>query len=182
MSEEEFVVQKKDSMSIKEVIIMHIKKISDLTCKELTPSFWSKKPMKVGDGVAMIETYHPDLRMAYITSVDFLQDLLMPKADEQFNKVLDTINETETELFNEHKASGKNQDDWIWIKLGLRRTLFGQLILLINRVKLFEASIYTEGGADWEKEMEDLEGDILDEDEEQERTGVLSGKPLEETK
>jgi len=181
MTEEEFVVQKKDSVSIKEVIIMHIKKISDLTCQELTPSFWSKKPMKVGDGVAIVETYHPDLRMAYITAVNFLQDLLMPKTDKQFDEALEILNEEEIRLFEEHKENNKSQDDWIWIKLGLRRTLFGQLILLINRVKLFEPSIYVEGGEDWEKEMEDLEGDIRDEDEEEEKSGgVLSGKPLEE--
>jgi len=183
MTEEEFVVQKKDSVSIKEVIIMHIKKISDLTCKELTPSFWTRKPMKVGDGVAMIETYHPDLRMAYITSVDFLQDLLMPKADKQFEEALDILNEEESKLFDEHKESQRSQDDWIWTKLGLRRTLFGQLILLINRVKLFEPSIYVEGGEDWEKEMADLEGDIHDEDEEEEKFGgVLAGKSLESEK
>ena len=181
MTEEEFVVQKKDSVSIKDVIIMHIKKISDLTCQELTPSFWTKKPMKIGDGMAIIETYHPDLRMAYITSVDFLQDLLMPKADKQFNETLEVLNEAEAELFGEHKDSEKSQDDWIWTKLGLRRTLFGQLILLINRVKLFEPSIYIEGGEDWEKEMADLEGDIHDEDEEELKgSGVLAGKPLEE--
>jgi len=180
MTEEEFVVQKKDSVSIKDVIIMHIKKISDLTCQELTPSFWTKKPMKIGDGMAIIETYHPDLRVAYITSVDFLQDLLMPKADKQFNETLEILNEEEGRLFNENKTGEKSQDDWIWIKLGLRRVLFGQLILLITRVKLFEPSIYIEGGEDWEKEMADLEGDIHDEDEIEEKSGgVLSGKSLE---
>jgi hypothetical protein len=180
MSEEEFVTMKKDNVSIKEVIIAHIRKISDLTCQELTPSFWSKKPMKVGDGVAIVETYHPDLRMAYITAVDFLQDLLMPKADEQFNKSLNVLNEEEENLFNEHKSSNRSQDDWIWTKLGLRRVLFGQLILLINRVKLFEPSIYVEGGEEgWEDE---LEGDLLDEDAEELEKDVLSGKPLEETK
>jgi len=175
-SEEEFITMKKESVTIKEVIIMHIKKISDLTCQELTPSFWSKKPMKMGDGVAMVETYHPDLRVAYITAVDFLQDLLMPKSDKDFDKVLEILNDEEVKLFDEHKDNGKSQDEWIWTKLGLRRTLFGQLILLINRVKLFEASIYVEGGEDW---MAELEGDDLDEDKEELEKEVLSGKTLE---
>lgn len=175
MTEEEFVTMKKDNVSIKEVIILHIKKISDLTCKELTPSFWSKKPMKMGDGVAIVETYHPDLRVAYITAVDFLEDLLMPKADAQFNKILELLNSEEQKLFEEHKNNNSSQDDWIWTKLGLRRTLFGQLILLISRVKLFEPSIYVEGGEDW---MEDLEGDELDEDAEEIKKEVLEGATL----
>lgn len=178
MSEEEFVTMKKDNVSIKEVIIAHIRKISDLTCQELTPSFWSRKPMKVGDGVAMVETYHPDLRMAYITAVDFLQDLLMPRADDQFNKSLDVLNEEEENLFTEHKSISRSQDDWIWTKLGLRRVLFGQLILLINRVKLFEPSIYIEGGEEgW---ADELDGDNLDEDAEELEKDIFESKPLED--
>ena len=138
--EDEFITLQKEKLTIKEVIIMHIKKISDISCKELTPSFWSKKPMKIGDGVAIVETYNPDTRLAYTNAVDFLLDLLMPKADKHFKDVLDLLTKEETKLFNEHKENGKSQGEWVWIKLGLRRTLFGQLILLIDRVRLFEAS------------------------------------------
>jgi hypothetical protein len=136
--EDEFITLKKEKVTIKEVIILHIKKISDLTCKELTSSYWSKKPMKIGDGVAMVETYHPDTRLAYCNAVDFLLDLMMPKADKIFKEALKLMNDEETKKFDEHKDEKRKQDEWVWVKLGLRRTLFGQLILLIDRVRLFE--------------------------------------------
>ena len=138
--EDEFITLQKEKVTIKEVIIMHIKKISDLSTKEMTPSFWSKKPMKMGDGVAIVETYHPDGRLAYINAVDFLLDLLMPKADKKFKDALELMNETETTRFDEFKDKKQSQDEWVWVKLGLRRTLFGQLILLIDRIRLFDAS------------------------------------------
>lgn len=138
--EDEFITLQKEKVTIKEVIIMHIKKISDLSCKEFTPSFWSKKPMKMGDGVAIVETYHPDTRLAYVNAVEFLLDLLMPKSDKKFKEALKIIQETEVESFKEHKDEEKSQDEWVWIKLQLRRTLFGEIILLIDRIRLFEPS------------------------------------------
>ena len=138
--EDEFITLQKEKVTIKEVIILHIKKISDLSTKELTPSFWSKRPMKMGDGVAIVETYHPDTRMAYCNAVDFLLDLMMPKADKKFKDALKIIEDEENEKFEEHKKDGKKQTDWVWTKLELRRTLFGQLILLIDRIKLFDAT------------------------------------------
>ncbi|MCK5293668.1 MAG: hypothetical protein KAJ49_03375 [Arcobacteraceae bacterium] len=136
--EDEFITLQKEKVTIKEVMIMHIKKISDLSCKEFTPSFWSKKPMKMGDGVAIVETYHPDTRLAYINAVNFLLDLLMPKADTKFKEVLKTMQEAEAESFKEYKDEKKTQDDWTWIKLELSKTLFGQIILLIDRIRLFD--------------------------------------------
>lgn len=159
-TEDEFVTLKQEKVTIKEVIIMHIKKISDISCKELTPSFWSKKPVKVGEGVAIVETYHPDTRLAYCNAVDFLLDLMMPSADKKFMEALKLLNTSEAKKFKEHKENKSSQDDWVWIKQGLRRTLFGQLILLIKRAKLFEASL----------SMSDQEiGEMLEEEDEKER-------------
>ena len=138
--EDEFITLQKEKVTIKEVIIMHIKKISDLSCKELVPSFYSKKPVKIGDGVSIIETYNPDGRLAYINAVDFLLDLLMPKADKKFKDALELMNEVEAEKFDDFKEDKQSQDAWVWVKLGLRRTLFGQLILLVDRIRLFDAT------------------------------------------
>lgn len=159
-SEDEFVTLKQEKVTIKEVIIMHIKKISDITTKELTPSFWSKKPVKVGEGVAIVETYHPDTRMAYCNAVDFLLDLLMPHADKPFLEKLKKLNETEAEKFTKHKEEKSSQDDWVWVKQGLRRIMFGQLILLIDRGKMFSATL----------SMTDQEiGEMLEDESEKER-------------
>ena len=162
-SEDEFVTLKQEKMSIKEIIVLHIKKISDITTKELTPSFWSKKPMKVGEGVAIVETYHPDTRMAYCNAVDFLLDLMMPYADKKFMEKLKVLNALEDGKFDKHQEEKRTQDDWVWVKLGLRRKLFGQIILLIDRAKLFSPTL----------SMSDEEiGAMLEEEEEKERERV----------
>lgn len=136
--EDEFITLKKEKVTIKEIIALHIKKISDLSCKELRSSYWSKKPMKIGDGVAMAETYHEDSRLAYINAINFLQDLLMPRADKTFKEVIKKLNEDEENKYKKNKEDKKTQNDWIWIQLELRRKLFGELILLIARIKMFD--------------------------------------------
>jgi len=160
---EEFVSIKDNTMMMKETIINHIRKISDLSCKEFTPSFWTKKPVKVGDGVAIIETYNQDSRLAYCNAVDFLQDIMMVYADKKFMERLIKLNEKEDEEYARFKEANGTQDSWIWTKLELKRKLFGELILLIDRAKLFTASLGVSS--------EDLEA-LYEENEERERERI----------
>lgn len=162
-SGDEFVTLKEEKITIKEVIIFHIKKISDLATKEFTPSYWSKKPTKIGDGIALVETYHSDSRMAYCNAVDFLYDLIIPHADKQFLETVKILNEQEDEKEKRFIKEGKTREDWAWIKLGLRRKLFRQMILLIDREKIFSPTL----------SMSDEEiGQMLEEEEEKERERV----------
>ena len=138
---EEFLTMSKERVTIKDVIILHIKKISDLTIREFTPSFWTKKPVKVGEGVAIIETYHQDSREAYCNAVDFLLDLLMSYADQPFLDRFKKLKADEEEQYKKFNQEKKSQDEWVWVKLKLRRKLFGQLILLIDRVRLYTPTL-----------------------------------------
>lgn len=135
----------KGQVDIKAVILRHIRKISDLTCQELTPRYWDKKPVKIGGGVVMAEIYHPDLREAYINAVDFLLDVILPyTCDEKgnpFDKVLKKLKEEEDTEFERLNGT---QDDWIRIKLRLRRRLFGEIMIFINRFNFFEEEVYIE--------------------------------------
>lgn len=84
-------------LSINEIILAHIRKISDLCCKEFTGSFWSKKPIKTQSGIIYTETYHEDVREAYCNAVNFLIDVLYPLGDSQFRVYLDANEDIEKE-------------------------------------------------------------------------------------
>ena len=160
---DEFVTLKDGTMAIKDLIIRHIGKISDLCVKEFTPSFWAKKPVKVGEGVAIVETYHPDTRMSYINAVNFLQDIMAVYSDKQFLEKLKSINDLQNDQFKIFKEAKGSQDSWIWTKLDFSRQLFGQLILLIDRAKLFSATMNM---------SDDDIAQMLDEEDEKERERV----------
>lgn len=157
---DEFVTLKDGTMAIKDLIIRHLGKISDLCTKEFTPSFWSKKPVKVGEGVAIVETYHPDTRLAYCNAVDYLHDIMAVYSDKTFMVKLKAIHDSQNEQFKLFKEAKGTQDSWIWTKLEFKRKLFGQLILLIDRAKLFSATLNM---------SDDDIAQMLDEEEEKER-------------
>lgn len=148
-------VKKGEKLSLKEVVIMHIKGISELSRKEFTPSFWSKKPMKIGDGVAMVETYHEDKRLAYINSVDFLLDLMLPYADDQFNEELEGLENNEKNEYEAYQKSGGTEEEWAWKKLKFRRTLFRKIMLMIHRIKFFEYIPFVDYGHEEDDEEEE---------------------------
>jgi len=136
--------KKETNLNIKEIILRHIRKISDISSQELTPSYWEKKYLKVGDGVIPNETYNPDLRMAYIHSVDFLFDLVKPLLDDTFKENFKTINEKEAEEFKKATAEKLNQDEWILKQLTSRRKLFVEIILLFERINFWKSGEYGE--------------------------------------
>jgi len=144
-SDEWFGVKKGGELNIKEVVMMHIKKISDLSCKELTPSYWTKRPVAVGEGIAVVETYHEDKRLAYINAVDFLLDVLIPHSDKIFKQQLEEIEKEEERQHKESRKKGESEENWIWKKLRLRKTLFRQLMITIERIGFFKTFVYTEG-------------------------------------
>ena len=160
---DEFVTLKDGTMAIKDLIIRHLGKISDLCVKEFTPSFWSKKPVKVGEGVAIVETYHPDTRMAYCNAVDYLADILSVYNDKPFLEKIKAIHELQDTQFKTFKEEKGSQDSWIWTKLEFKKQVFRQLILLIDRAKLFSATLNMSD--------EDI-AQMLDEEDEKERERV----------
>lgn len=133
VDDEEFSYSKEGS-SIKEIILRHIRKISDISCQELTASYQQEKPVKVGETLTLIKIYHPDLRLAYCNSVDFLLDILMPYSDEDFTKFHEKMEKDEEKEEEKFKGS---KTDWIDIKLKYRRLLFGELNLMMHRINFF---------------------------------------------
>lgn len=135
----------KDGVGTKEELILrHIKKISDLTVQELTSSYWIRKPISTQGGIMMSEIYSPDKREAYCNAIDFLSDMIMPYADDPLKKFYKDLMEGEEELFEDIKEKGKSQSEWIMIKLKLRRMLFQEINQFFQRDDFFKASTYGE--------------------------------------
>lgn len=112
-------------LSVKEIILLHIKKISNLCCNEFTEGYWIKKPMKVGDGVVVIETYQPDTREAYCNAIDFLLDISLPFFNEADMKDLLKLIEDDEKEYT--KAKESNDPLWTSKKLVSRRKMFKEL-------------------------------------------------------
>lgn len=110
--------------TVKEIVLLHIKKISDICCQELTEGRWIQKPFKTAGGTVMVKEYLPDLREAYCNAVDFLVDLVCPYADTTFNALITT----------EDAKKLSNRDE----KLTSRRSIFRQMNQMFWRTKFFD--------------------------------------------
>lgn len=123
--------------SIKEIILRHIRKISDITSKEFTAGYWQERPVKVGGGVMMSKEYHPDQREAYNNAVDFLTDVVFPNSDEEFKKKLENIEEEEEEAWKEAQKDEWDRETWIKTKLRFRRMILKEIFIMFERYDYF---------------------------------------------
>ena len=149
MVENEFVdaegfTTTQEGVSFREICLRHVSKISEISTKEFRPGYWQKKPVSVGGGVQMSEKYTEDTRDSYVNAVDFLYDLLLPHFDKLMEEASKKIEaEIESEL---KKCEEENIKRTLWIdkKLKIKRKLFQEISLLLNRLHYFESKTYKE--------------------------------------
>ena len=110
--------------SIKDIILRQIRKVGDLVSRELTGSYWEKKPVRTADGVMFSEVYHDDRREAYCNAIDFLIDILYPLGDDEFRKYL-----------NKNEGFGQINQEKIDIKekVKKKRITFQQINIMFDR-------------------------------------------------
>lgn len=123
--EEEY--SSKKGISIKEIILMHIRKISDICCKEFTGGYWERKPIKTANGILFSEVYHNDVREAYCNAVDFLIDIIYPLGDKELKEYLDN-----NEGFGD-KSDTKDFGDDIKSKLIHKKSTFREINKMFER-------------------------------------------------
>lgn len=109
-------------ISIKDIIILHIKKISVLCCQEFVGGHWERKPFKIGDSIVMTEIYHEDRREAFCNAMEFLVYMVYPLSDEQFKRYID-INHREIED--------------IKLKLKMYKLIFKEINIMFARFDFF---------------------------------------------
>lgn len=110
--------------SIKEICLRHINKISEICCSEFTKGYWEERPLKVGGGIAITKTYHPDQRAVFCNAVDFLLWVVFPMADDDFK--------TKFKDFKEDK------EDWEE-KLIERKEIFREINIMFEKKKFFDS-------------------------------------------
>ena len=110
-------------LNIKEIILRHIRKISDICCKEFTGGYWERKPIKTAGGILFTEQYHEDVREAYCNAVDFLVDMLFPLGDDVLKKYL-----------NDNESIDTDWTDKIKEKLNRKRQTFKEINIMFDRI------------------------------------------------
>ena len=132
---------KKESISLKELVFRHLKKMSDITTQELTPGYWDEKAVNINGSISVIKKYHSDLREAFNEATDFLLNLIRPYIKEDKGGDFQTkLNKTKEKEKSEHSNAEKenmNVNDWIQIKLSSRKNLFSEIMLMLDRIGFF---------------------------------------------
>lgn len=125
---EGFTIQDTDDFggavpSLKEVALLHIKRISNICCMEFTKGYWEEKPLKVGGGVAITRTYHPDQRAVFCNAVDFLLWIVIPMGDKVF-----------IEKYTKWEGKGETWEE----KIEDRKKVFRDINIMFARCKFFD--------------------------------------------
>lgn len=130
MADFNFSVKEEDDFSqgvptLKEIALMHIRKISAICCSEFIKGYWQEKPVKVGGGIAITRTYQEDTRAVFCNSVDFLLWIVFPYADKEFK---DKYSEFDDD----------NDNNWEE-KLKKRKAMFRDINLMFERLNFFDS-------------------------------------------
>ncbi len=126
-------------VTFKELVLRHIRKISDICCKEFTEGYWEKKPVQTSGGIMFMEVYHEDMRQAYCNAINFLIDLIYPKSDKILKDYLKNF-EGYKEQIKEEKDLLFNEEEDIEKKLKRKRVTFQQINLMFERVNFWSGS------------------------------------------
>jgi hypothetical protein len=134
----------KESATIKDVVLRHIRHLSDISCQELTAGYEDRKVQKVGESFIVLTTYHPDLREAYINGVDFLLTLVIhcgPQDTEgDFPTILKKIEDNEDEEYKKAREQNYTKTEWIDVKLVIKKNLLREIMLMLDRIQFFSGS------------------------------------------
>jgi len=121
--------------SIKQIVLIHIRKISEICCKELTPGYWQERPVKVDAGIMLLKEYHASLKEAYCNAVDYLVDLVYPDMpDPEKQKGI----EIKKMVDDDEKISYGFKEEDMDNKLKSRKKMFRHLNIFFKEMGYFE--------------------------------------------
>lgn len=118
--------QSDQKLSMKEIVLRHIRKIGDICCQEFTGGFWEKKPVKTQSGVMFTEVYHEDIREVYCNAMDFLIDIIYPMGDDDLRTIL--------------QGDKEYKSDEIKEKLIAKRKIFKEINKMFNRTNFWQGT------------------------------------------
>lgn len=121
----------KGNISFREIVLLHLQRITSLASTEFRGGFWKERPRMSGAVAYTESVYVHSTRDSYINAVDMLHDLLLPLFDKKIKEALKDLADEEEKLGKEHR-------------LKMKRKLFQHLSLLLNRLKYLEGKSFGE--------------------------------------
>jgi len=141
----------KEGISFKDIILNHLKRISEFSSVEFRGGYWEERRMHLGGGNFQTErTYVSDSREIYTNAVDVLADLLYPHFDREMKKVEESLLEkwrVWTDAHSDEKGfisdeKGNITKDSVQIsraeKRENRKSLFRELCCFLYRKKYLD--------------------------------------------
>lgn len=119
-------------VSMKDILLGHIRKISEISSKEFIEGYWEKKPINLQGSVMLTKVYHEDSREAYSNAVDFLVDILYPKGDKAFKDIVD-----------KHELLKLDDMDKL-MKMREKRKIFKEINKMFERTNFFANAEFLE--------------------------------------
>lgn len=130
----------KEAYGYKDIVLMQVKRITVIGSQELREGWWK---YTAGTGGREFKTaYISDGREAYIEAVKILNDLLLPKFDEEMTKASRMIKQEVKELYAVAKKEEWSRTQYLNDKQNVYRRLFQRLCLFLERkLKWFEVGV-----------------------------------------
>ena len=133
----------KANLTFREIVMNHLRKITQLCCVEFRGGFYIEKIHTAGGGSYKETIYIPDTRETYINAVNMLHDLLLPIFDKQMkskSKILEMKYQNKSIENTTSQSKGKKAKE----KLEIKRELFQELSHLLKRLRYLEGKEYGE--------------------------------------
>ncbi len=124
---------KEANLSFREIVLLHFRRITQLSCVEFRGGYFTSKQRISGKISYEERVYIPSTTESYCNAVDMFHDLILPLFDKKMKEAIKKIDEDYKSYLEKEKDSKKSLD-----KLKIKRRLFQQLSLLLKRLRYLE--------------------------------------------
>jgi len=139
---------KKEKISYEQIVLLQMKKITDLQSKEFVGGHFEETTKVIGNVPMKEKRYIQDTREAFVNGINSLYDLLVCKFDKDFAKFELDFNKSRQDLIDDinNKLDKKelDEDKAKDILCNKQRERLRSLILLIARKGFLAGEIYEE--------------------------------------
>lgn len=91
----------KDKLTFKDIILQHLKKISQFASCEFLGGYWQERTKLMG-GLGVTEKFYiPDTREVYYNSIEAFADMLAPYFDKRMNEAEEKYERGQREVYEE---------------------------------------------------------------------------------
>ena len=122
----------KDKISFRDIILQHLKKISQLSSVEFRGGYWETTPIILQGASTYTKKYVPDSREMYSNAVECFADMLCPYFDKEMKKAEEEAEEELKGLENSSKEEHSHK------KRKINKKLFRALCSFLFRKKYLE--------------------------------------------